>query len=396
MRSYDTVVVGLGAMGSAAIYQLAKRGNRVLGIDQYAPPHINGSSHGETRITRQAIGEGEAYTPLALRSHEIWRDLEARTGQSLLTVTGGLIISPAVGRNIVHGKADFLQQTIDSANKYQIAHELLNGQQIRERFPQFLTKDDDHGYFEIGAGFLRPERCVKVQLDLAEAQGAEIRTSEKVHLVIKDGDGVRIVTDDAEYFADKAIIAAGPWINEFLGPAYQGVFKVFRQTLFWFAVNRGEEFSPERFPIFIWDLGKGNDMYGFPSVDNGMSIKIATEKYTDPTTPEFVDRIVTPDEANDMYSLRVGPYIGGVTSNCVDSITCLYTVTPDSNFVIDSLPDTPQIIAASPCSGHGFKHSAAIGEILAQLVVDGKSSLDISSFSISRMLNGRESNGTEA
>jgi sarcosine oxidase len=385
MKNYQTIIIGLGAMGSAAAYQLAKRGNAVLGIDQLTPPHVLGSTHGETRITRQANGEGPAYAPLALRSHEIWRELEARSNVELLTVTGGLIISPADGSNVVHGKADFIEQTVQSAEQFDISHELLSGKEARKRFPQFNTRDKDQVYFEPGAGFVRPEKCLQVQLDLARELGAEIHINEKTLSFYPDGDGVRVITTAGEYYADKLIVSAGPWAGELLGEEFGDLLKVYRQALFWFAVDNPKAFTPSTFPVFIWDLGDGDDMYGFPSLDNGVSgIKIATEQYVDPTTPETVERGVTEEEKTEMYERRIKGRIVGAKNVCLNALTCLYTVTPDHNFIIDTLPNIPQIIVASPCSGHGFKHSAAIGEALAELAIDGQSKLDISSFGLKR------------
>jgi sarcosine oxidase len=385
MKSYQTIIIGLGAMGSAAAYQLSKLGVRVLGIDRFSPPHILGSTHGDTRITRLANGEGSAYAPLAIRSHEIWRELERRIGENLLTITGGLIISnPAFG-SPVHGKVDFLQQTVDAAKLHGIAHELLVGPQIREKFPQFNAADNDEAYYEEQSGFVRPERCVGAQLSLAKEQRAQINTNEKVLSFETEGAGVRVVTDAGEYFADNLIVSAGPWIADFIGDQYKSLFRIYRQVLYWFDVDHIEPFLPETFPIFIWDLGDGEDIYGFPAIDGPSGgLKVAPEVYESTTTADTVDRSISVEETTDMYERRIKGRILGVNNKCVKAATCLYTVTPDSNFVIDFLPGSPQIIIASPCSGHGFKHSAAVGEVLAELATDGKSTLDISSFSLNR------------
>src|SRR5687767_2891266 len=176
---HDAIVLGLGAMGSATLYQLAKRGMNVLGIDRHSPPHVFGSSHGESRVTRQAIGEGERYTPLALRSHEIWREIEAASGESLLTVTGGLVISSRSERATCHVPG-FFDNTVRAARTHGIAHETLEAHEIRARFPAFAVEDDAIGYYEPGAGFLRPEACVRAQLTLAERLGATIHRDETV------------------------------------------------------------------------------------------------------------------------------------------------------------------------------------------------------------------------
>ncbi|HSC61952.1 MAG TPA: N-methyl-L-tryptophan oxidase, partial [Rhizomicrobium sp.] len=211
MTRYDVIVVGLGAMGSAALYQLAKRGAKVLGVDRFSPPHDQGSSHGDTRITRLAIGEGAHYTPLVKRSHEIWRELEKETGSDLLTQCGELIISSENRKSSVHVEA-FFGNTVKAARDHSIAHELLDASQIRSRFPQFNIRDEEFGYFEPEAGFVRPEACVAAQLSLAEKQGAEIRRGETVFVFGTTPNGVTVKTDRGFYQTDRLILAAGAWL----------------------------------------------------------------------------------------------------------------------------------------------------------------------------------------
>ena len=384
----DTIVVGLGAMGSAAIYQLAKRGHRVLGIDQFSPPHYYGSSHGETRIIRQAIGEGEEYVPLALRSYELWRETEREAGKELLVITGGLILESQQSNTIMHGRRNFLAQTIQCATRFNIRHEILEPQDIRKRYPQFAVTNEC-GYFEYETGYLRPELCIQAQLHLAKRHGANLQINEKVLSINPDGfnKGVIVKTDRALYGADKLIIAAGSWVTQFLEPSHAQHFKVYRQVMFWFGIQNDlqNQFLPRKFPIFIWVFENGGEdvFYGFPSLD-GKSIKMASEQYVNITTPERVDREITEEEKNTMYKKYVLGRLPGITNACDEAASCLYTTTPDSNFVIDFYPGHPQVIIASPCSGHGFKHSAAIGEVLAELVSRGKSKIDISSFGIDR------------
>jgi sarcosine oxidase len=379
--NYDVIVVGLGAMGSAACYQLAKRGVRVIGIDRYSPPHSLGSTHGETRITRLAIGEGEQFVPFAIRSHEIWRELESETGADLMTTAGGLIVSPASG-NALHGSANFLQTTIDAAKKFNIKHRVLNADEIAAEFPQFALDGDETGYFEYSAGFLRPEQCVATQLSLAENRGADIRLNERVTRVEKNGAGVRVVTDVREYRAATALVAAGPWVDDFVDGAAADMFKVYRQVLFWFDVSAAhEQYALGKFPIFIRSFNRwsADFVYGFPAIagrDGGL--KVASEEYHVTTPPGQVDRTVTAEETADIFKNYVSGRLLGIGNKCVRSAVCLYTVTPDSNFVIDWMDEN--VLLASPCSGHGFKHSAAIGETLAELALTRSSKLDISTF----------------
>jgi sarcosine oxidase len=387
---YDAIVVGLGAMGSAAAYQLAKRGAKVLGIDRFAPPHSFGSTHGETRITRQAIGEGEEYVPLALRSYEIWREIEAETGDDLLTITGGLIMSSAGGAaesHGLHGSKKFIEQTVECARKYGIAHELLTTDKIRRRFPQFELVGDESGYFENEAGFLRPENCVKTQIELAQKYDAEIHLNEKVLSYQADENGVEVNTDKGKYRADKLIISAGPWVNEFVDEEYRKLFKIYRQVLYWFELQeQADNYLLGNFPVFIWQFGRWSDdfIYGFPALDGRQGLKIATEQHLAETDPDRVNKKVSEDEVMEMHRKYVAPRLPGLTGRCLKAMTCLYTATPDEGFVIDRHPQHKNVLIASPCSGHGFKHSAAVGEILAQLAIDGKTRFDINKFSLAR------------
>ena len=386
-EAFDAIVLGLGAMGSAAAYQLAKRGKKVLGIDQYAPPHTLGSTHGDTRITRQAIGEGEEYVPLSLRSYEIWREIERLTGRDLLTVTGGLIMASRSSHTPQHGKENFLQTTIDAARRYNIPHEVLDTAEIRQRFPQFQLFGDELGYYEKPAGFLRPERCIETQLALARHFGASIHTQEQAlgYQPGASGDQVTLTTNRGTYTAGQLVVTAGPWISSLLEERYARYFTIYRQVLYWFdATSSLASFLPGTFPIYIWERPHSS-IYGFPAIDGPSGgVKVATEDYDSPTSPALVTREVSDEETRQMHAKHLANGLPGLSERCVKAVSCLYTVTPDGRFVIDRHPEHPQVNIASPCSGHGFKHSAAIGEVLAQLVIDGASQIDISSFAFSR------------
>lgn len=355
---YDAVVVGLGAMGSAALYQLAKRGLRVLGIDRFSPPHDKGSTHGGSRITRLAIGEGAHYTPLVMRSHEIWREIERESGAELLTQCGGLIISSDNKRAVTHVEG-FFRNTVAAAERFGIAHELLDAREIRRRHPEFAVSDDEYGYFEPSAGFVRPEACVAAQLALAEKYGAEIRRNETV-----------VSFDDLP--SGNVIVTVGAWLPELLG--YEKLFTVYRQVQYWFEAERAPS------TIFIWELKESRQgVYGFPAMDG--AVKVATEAYEASTTPDMVARAVSAEEIAAMHGNLVAPHLPGIGPRCLRTATCLYTVTPDNGFVIDRIG---RLIVASPCSGHGFKHSPAIGEALADLVSEGRSRHDLSPFGLAR------------
>jgi len=386
MQRFDTIVLGLGAMGSATAYQLARRGNRVLGIDRFTPPHVHGSTHGDTRITRLGIGEGSQYTPLAMRSHVIWRELERETGRTLLTANGGLVLSSKARTSHCHTD-DFFANTVAAAETYDIPHELLDAGQIRRRFPRFNVANDESGYFEPTAGFVRPEECVRVQLDLAAHHGAHLHRGERATSFDATDVGVTVTTDRDTYEADTLIVTAGPWLPELVGPLVSRHLVVHRQVLCWFDIDGDvTPFLPANFPVFIWELqGRPQGIYGFPAIDGARGgLKVATENYDHATTPELADRRVSETEARAIYDDYVAPYISGLRSKCVKAATCLYTVTPDFGFVIDTLPGAERVVVASPCSGHGFKHSAAIGEALAERVIDGASRLDLDAFALGR------------
>ena len=384
---FDAIVLGLGAMGSAAIYQLAKRGKTVLGIDQFSPPHHYGSTHGESRIIRQAIGEGEHYVPLVLRSYELFRDIEEETAKKLLTITGGLTLQSRQSKAAMHGRHNFLDQAVSCARKFNIRHEILEPQDIKKRYPQFAVTNE-HGYFEYDTGLLRPELCVEAQLRLAQSYGATVHIDEKVISIAPRGDSeITLRTSHAVYAAEKVVVTAGPWIAEFLPAGYSQFFKVYRQVMYWFTIRDHfrSTFLPGQFPIFIWIFAEGRNFgfYGFPSLD-GKTIKLASEQYDVATAPDGADRAVSELEKQSAYSDHVRGRLAGLSDRCESAVSCLYTTTPDANFVIDFHPDSDRIIIASPCSGHGFKHSAAIGEIIAELAVNGASKIDISRFSIER------------
>jgi sarcosine oxidase len=385
----DVLVAGLGAVGSAALYQTAKLGARVVGIDRFVPPHDQGSSHGDTRITREAIGEGREFVPLVQRSNQIWEELEATTGRNLLTRNGCLVLASPSMPGDHHGSTSFLQDTIAAATEFGIAHETLNTDELRHRYPQFRLPGDEIGYFEPGAGFLRPEACIETQLARAAQLGARVVTSETViDCKPMPDDTVEVITNANVYAAAKAIVTAGPWIQKLLGKGFAAHFKIYRQVMYWFAVaGNAELYTPQRFPVFIWIAGtRPRDMmYGFPAVDglNG-GVKIAAEQYDATVDPDAVPRTVTDAEISAMYTEYIAPHFPGISGRCVRSATCLYTVTPDAKFVVDSFRDCENIVFASACSGHGFKHSAALGEALALQALERPSSIDMSPLRLRR------------
>ncbi len=365
-RRADVAVVGLGAMGAAVLYQLASRGVDAIGIDRYAPPHEWGSSHGETRITRCAVGEGIDYVPFALASHRIWRELEARTGETLLDSCGCLIMASSDRAAIHHGKTDFVGRSIDSARAAGIAHEVIDGEEAMRRFPQIEGAEGARGYFEPSGGYVHPERCIRAQLTLAEAAGARIVRAQ-VEAVSQQAGGVRIVAGGGIIEAQRAVIAAGAWTAQLLGPPFDRLLTVSRQVLHWFPVEDAR-YAPGRFPTLIWMHGDTTEdyFYAFPSVGGAGLLKAATEQYGVATTAETVDRKVAPAEAAALHRMHLAQRLGDVGAQAATSAACLYTVTPDSGFIIDRHPAMDRVSVISACSGHGFKHSAGIGEAMAR------------------------------
>ena len=386
MERYESLVIGLGDMGAATVYQLAKAGVKVAGIDRHHPPHTFGSSHGDTRITRLSVGEGAQYVPIVRNSHRIWRELEALSGEALFEQSGLLVLTSWEGFD--PGDAtDFTLRTIGLAKTYGIEHEVLDATQIRQRFPQFAqVADNAIGYYEPEGGFVRPERCIDVQLKLAEQHGATLYKGEAVTDIRSDARGVTVITDQRTLQADKLVVSAGNWVGGLLGSPFDRLLSVYRQQLFWFELEPGAELVGVS-PTYILTHGQDETHYGFPALPGEGSLKIATAQYHTVSTPETLDRSVSAAQERDMYEQQVQGRIAGVTANVVKSAVCAYTVTPDHHFIIDEHPTLQHTLVVSPCSGHGFKHSAALGEAFAQWCMRGTSDLDLSSFSLKRFEN---------
>ncbi len=315
--------------------------------------------------------------------------MEAATGRSLITRNGGLVLASPSTPGDHHGSTSFIQDTIAAATEFSIAHEILSTEELRHRYPQFRLRGDEIGYFEPGAGFLRPEACIETQLTLAKQSGARVVTSETVTDCPPMQDGtVEVRTSTNTYSAAKVIITAGPWIQKLLGDSYAQYFKIYRQVMYWFALaGHAEQYRPERFPVFIWIAGNRprDMMYGFPAVDGPEGgVKIAAEQYDATVDPDAVPREVSDAEISAMYTEYIAPHFPDVSARCLRTATCLYTVTPDAKFIVDKFRDCQNIVFASACSGHGFKHSAALGEALALQALGRPSRIDLSGFGLKR------------
>lgn len=377
----DVIVVGLGAMGASTAWQLTARGVRVIGIDRHRPPHPYGSSHGETRITRLAIGEGPEYVAFAHRARDLWREIERRTSARLMTETGGLVIGPA--------GASFLEATRSVARQYEISHENLSHDELHQRFPMFNTARDVEAYFEPQSGYLRPEAGIEAQFELAETHGAELHFNERVQGWERTGDGLTVRTDKGTYSASQLALCVGPWIHELL-PEHRDLFAVYRQIVYWFPIEHGYEQLREM-PIFIFDFGgerRGfthlDGFYGFPAIDGpDGGLKVGIEQFRATTEADDQQHPATAAEIEEMKERCLGPHLPWLDPHPIRSVSCLYTSTRGNRFVIDRHPDDEHVLIVSPCSGHGFKHSPAIGEAVAQLLTAGRSEISVDGFGLS-------------
>lgn len=367
---HDVIVIGLGAMGSACLRALARAGLSVMGIDRYAPPHAHGSSHGETRATRLGVGEGDIYVPLVQRSHTVWRELEAAHGDPLLVQCGFLTIDTSGGAGEVHGMGGFLDRTIGVAQRGGVTYETLNGRAIRDRFPAFTPPDTARGYYEPEGGLVFAERAVSALLTDARQSGATIRTGEAMLSFEATSGGVTVRTDHATYATQTLVITAGPWLPALVPALHQRV-QLFPQQLHWFAPEQPQVFDPSVCPVYLWLHGSGTEdlFYGFPQVGQSGEIKVATEQSShqdasaDPPAPG--ERTASDALIARHLSSRLA-----ATMLPVRSAGCRYAVTPDGHFIIDRLPDAERVIAVSACSGHGFKHAPAIGEMVTRMIRD--------------------------
>jgi sarcosine oxidase len=383
VRTADVVIVGLGAMGSAASWQLASRGASVIGIDQYAPPHAWGSTHGETRITRLAIGEGREYVPLARRSHELWREIERESGAELLTETGIIIMA--------HPSSSFLAETRAAARQYGIDHRELTNDELRAGFPMFAVDERTVAYHEPHAGYVRPERAVAAQLALAARHGAQLSLGERVERWTASPNGVSVTTDRETYAAGQLLLCPGAWIGD-LVPPVRDIVAIYRQLLFWFPIR--ENYAVLRdMPAFVWDVGgdrRGfvhlDGFYGFPAIDGADGgVKVASETYEHTTAPDGRQHPATAAEVERMYRGCIEPYLPWLGSEPVRTVSCLYTSTRGSRFIIDRHPQHDAVTVVSACSGHGFKHSPAIGEAVAQWLTGHAPEVDLGPFSLDRV-----------
>ena len=378
-NTFDVIVIGLGGMGSATAYQLARRGKRVLGLERYTPAHNLGSSHGKSRIVRQAYFEHPAYVPLLMRAYELWEQIEQETGKNLLTLTGGLMLGLP--------ESETVAGSILSARKHGLEHELLDAREIKRRFPPFQPSQETIALYEKKAGFVHPEHSVSAHLQRATELGATLHFEEPALSWEASSSGSRVCVTTAKgcYEAEKLAIAPGAWAGDIFN--FDLPLTVERQVMYWFDPVGGiEPFLPEHFPIYIWEAEDQVKFYGFPAQGGKQDgVKVAFFYKGVPCTAETIDRTVEVAEIQQMRQY-LAERIPALNSDCLQTSTCLYTNTPDFHFVIAPHPQYSQVAIASPCSGHGYKFASVVGEILADLVIDGKTRHPLDLFAPTRFL----------
>jgi sarcosine oxidase len=375
-NSYDVIVVGLGGMGSAAAYHLARRGQRVLGLEKFTPAHDQGSSHGGSRIIRQSYFEDPAYVPLLLRAYELWAELAADTGLEVYRLTGGLYLGPPECLTVAG--------SLRASQVWSLPHVMLDAGEIRRRFPTFTPQPGDVALYEANAGFARPEMTVQAHLDLAAREGAALQFGEEVRDWADGPGGVTVTTGTGTYTAGQLVICPGAWAPELLTEL--GIpITIERQVLYWLEPDGGT--APfENSPIFINENHAGQQIYGFPAIDGPAGgVKVAFFRKGQICTPDTIDRTVHDQEVIEMRD-RVTQLLPALTGPAVHTATCMYSNTPDEHFVITRPPGYTNITVACGFSGHGFKFVPVVGEVLADLAITGDTSHPIGLFDPRRLV----------
>ncbi|MFC6718360.1 N-methyl-L-tryptophan oxidase [Natrialbaceae archaeon GCM10025810] len=371
---YDAIVIGVGGMGSATCFHLARRGVDVLGLERFDVPHAKGSSHGITRIIRRAYYEHPSYIPLVERAYELWDDLADRTGREVIHRTGSIDAGPE--DNIV------FEGSLESCERYDIPHEVLTSREVTERFPGYRLPEDHMAVYQPDGGFVVPEQAIIAHAEEAQAAGAEIRARERVTDWTETADGgVRVETDEGTYEAESLVLAAGAWNHKF-ADALEGLAVPERQVLAWFQPETPARFEPDRFPVWNLSVPEGR-FYGLPIYDvPGMKLGRYhhRDEQVDPddyeTEPHPADERVLREFAERYFPEGAGP--------TMRLATCMFTNSPDEHFILDTLPEHPQVAVGAGFSGHGFKFASAIGEVLADLALEGESDHPIEMFSLDR------------
>lgn len=370
---YDVAVIGLGAAGSAALYHLARRGHRVIGLERFSINHDRASSHGETRIIRLGYFEHPSYVPLVRAAYTLWRDLEAASGESLIHITGIAEMG--------NPKSELVTGTLASSRQHDLTHEILDAKELMRRYPVFNLPSDFVAVMQPEGGYVEAAKSVRVHTKLAVSAGAELREGVRVSAIEPRAGSVRIVTDDGHIDAGSVIVAAGAWMKELLPDLPCNLFAT-RQALMWVDPQNPAAFRAGRFPVWMLESELGIH-YGFP-YSEAEGLKVALHHHERETVdPETYDRAIN---ARDEVLIRAGVtrFMPQADAPLRATKSCLYTMTDDGDFVLDTMPGHPQIVVASPCSGHGFKFSPVIGEVLADLATAGSTKRDIKRFGLGR------------
>jgi sarcosine oxidase len=379
----DVVVVGVGAMGSATLWRLAEGGVQAVGFEQFEPGHNRGSSHGESRIYRTAYLEGPGYVPLAQHAIELWRELQELSGERLLIENGALMLGPR-DSSVITG-------TMETISVHNLPHELLDEEQLRVLYPAHRVAHGEIAIHENNAGVVRPEKAILAAVARAEALGARVIRGSRVERIELLSDGVRVTAGDTTCHARHAIVSAGAWLGAVL-PELRLPLRVTRQIPGWYPIDNPEQFAPERFPVFLRDIGdrsghgdsvaSDSAFYGFPTLD-GKTIKVAIHREGPLADPDNLDRTVTPDDVA-LAQECITRFLRGVGTNPVRTEVCMYTNTPDHDFLIGSPPGMPQLTVLGGFSGHGFKFASVVGEIGADVATEGATQHPIGFLSLDR------------
>jgi sarcosine oxidase len=373
MRTYDAIVLGTGGIGSAALYELARRGVRVLGIDRFNPPHDQGSTHGQSRVIRQAYFEHPDYVPLLIESYRLWRELEQSAGQNLLNEVGVLQVGPADGA-VVPG-------VLKAASQHGLSVERLAADGIERRWPGLHVPHGVVGVFEPRGGYLLVEDCVSAHLQAAKAAGTTLLADTEVHEWSATDHEVHIRTSAGEFAAARLIITAGAWAAALLSNLDIGL-TIRRKSLFWFQTISPKYNLASGLPVFLYELPTGT-FYGFPQLDP-RGVKVAEHSGGQTIAdPANVNRAIDPHDERQLHEFLVA-CLPEVSTRVTDHATCLYTMSPDENFIVDLHPAHVNVVFAAGLSGHGFKFAPILGRALADLALDGTTQLPISFLSLGR------------
>ncbi|MCA9265262.1 MAG: N-methyl-L-tryptophan oxidase [Planctomycetales bacterium] len=366
IQTYDVIVIGVGSMGAATCYQLARRGLRVLGLEQFGIPHQSGSHHGQTRMIRLAYFEHPDYVPLLQRAYAAWRELEVETGTRLLQITGGIYMGPPGSRLLAGAE--------ESCRQHGLSYEYLDSQSLRDAFPQFQPHAGTEALFEEQAGFLVPEDTVAALAMAALAQGAEIHGLEAVRAWQITSQGAEVTTERTRYAASRIVFTSGAWTNHILRDRMPVDLQVTRQPLAWFAPRDPDSLKQGKLPVWFMETEDGHGHYGFPILPGTPGFKVGLHRPADEVDPDTVDRTF---HERDWESLAqfLQQHIPAAAGPLLSGSVCLYTNSPDGHFIVDQLPEEERVFVCAGFSGHGFKFASVVGEMMADYVSSGRTQL---------------------